>query len=298
MRTVVLGAGGQLGTELVAELRRRGQAVVGLSRQELDINNNRAIEQTLQDHSPAWVINSAAYNHVDLAEQEPEVAMRTNGLAVRSLAVACRKHRAVLMHFSTDHVFDGKKEAPYVEQDLPSPPSCYGVSKLAGELYAQACLDKLHIIRVAGVFGPAGRHTNRGNFPELILRKAAEGSPLKVVEDLFATPTYAPALASRSIDLLERNAFGLFHIGGGTLISWYQYALKILEASGLEADIQPINHRDFPTIARRPMHSGLSNKKIERLGLKKMPPLDKALRDYMDRRKQMKAPRTRPSTKT
>ena len=132
MRTVVLGAGGQLGTELVAELRRRGQTVVGLSRQELDITKEQAIERAFQDHSPAWVINSAAYNHVDLAEQEPEVAMRINGLAVRSLAAACRQHRAVLMHFSTDHVFDGKKEDHYVEEDLPSPPSAYGVFEVGG----------------------------------------------------------------------------------------------------------------------------------------------------------------------
>ena len=295
MRTVVLGAGGQLGTELVAELRRRGQTVVGLSRQELDITKEQAIERAFQDHSPAWVINSAAYNHVDLAEQEPEVAMRINGLAVRSLAAACRQHRAVLMHFSTDHVFDGKKEDHYVEEDLPSPPSAYGVSKLAGELYAQACLDKLYVVRVAGVFGPAGRYTSRGNFPELVLRKAAEGSPLRVVEDFFATPTYAPALASRSIDLLEAGVFGLYHLGGGTLVSWYQYALKILAASGLEADIQPTNHREFSTPARRPMRSGLSNAKIERLGVAKMPPLEEALADYMQRRKQVKAPRAHHS---
>ena len=170
-----------------------------------------------------------------------------------------------------------------------------GFSKLAGELYAQACLDKLYVVRVAGVFGPAGRYTSRGNFPELVLRKAAEGSPLRVVEDFFATPTYAPALASRSIDLLEAGVFGLYHLGGGTLVSWYQYALKILAASGLEADIQPTNHREFSTPARRPMRSGLSNAKIERLGVAKMPPLEEALADYMQRRKQVKAPRAHHS---
>ena len=123
-------------------------------------------------------------------------------------------------------------------------------------------------------------------------RKAAH---LRVVEDFFATPTYAPVLASRSIDLLERSAFGLYHIGGGTLVSWYQYALKILAAGDLEADIQPTNHREFSTPARRPMRSGLSNAKIERLGLAKMPPLDEALADYMERRKQVKTPRAHHS---
>ena len=98
------------------------------------------------------------------------------------------------MHFSTDHVFDGDKGEPYMEEDAPNPPSAYAVSKLAGELYARASLEKLYVVRVAGVFGPAGRYTRRGNFPELVIRKAEEHSPLKVVKDFFATPTYAPAL--------------------------------------------------------------------------------------------------------
>ena len=288
MRALVLGAGGQLGTELVAEMRRRGHSVVGLGRQELDITSQAAVEQALEKHAPGWVINSAAYNQVDLAEKEPLLALKINGLAVRTIAMACQAAGATLMHFSTDHVFDGEKGTPYTEEDLPNPPSSYGISKRAGELYALAYSRELFLVRVAGVFGPAGRHTNRGNFPELVLKKAAEKSPLNVVDDFFASPTYAPALASRCIDLLEKAPFGLYHIGGGLTISWYDYALKILEVAGLDAPIQPTNHREFRTPARRPRRSALSNAKMESLGLAPMPPLEDALREYMELRKHVR----------
>lgn len=288
MRVLVLGSGGQLGTEIVSELRRGGMSVVGLGRDELDITDEDAIHSCFTRHKPGWVINTAAYNYVDLAEKEAEKAMRVNGVAVYYLAIACRERGATLMHFSTDHVFDGKKVEPYVEEDTPNPPSVYGVSKLAGEMYARASLEQHYVIRVAGVFGPAGRYTKRGNFPELILSKALASEPLKVVEDFFATPTYAPALASRCVDLLENGKFGLYHIGGGVKISWYHYALKILTAAGLEADIQPTNHREFKTPARRPRNAELSNAKVESLGLPKMPSLEIALSEYMKFRQSMR----------
>jgi len=290
LRALVLGAGGQLGVEIVSELQRRGHQVAVLRREQLDITRPEAVERAFEQQQPDWVINCAAYNKVDLAEKEPEVAMKVNGLAVRSIAVACHKRGATLLHFSTDHVFDGAKKTPYAEEDPPNPPSAYAISKLAGELYARAYCEKLFLVRVAGVFGPAGRFTHHSNFPELILRKAVEGSPLRVVEDFFATPTYAPALASRSIDLVERAPHGLYHMGGGTPISWYQYALKILETASLRADIQPTNHRDYVTLAQRPRQAALSNAKIESVGLEKMPPLDEALKDYMKRRERVKPP--------
>jgi len=290
LRTLVLGAGGQLGAEIVAELRRREYTVAALGRRQLDITDRDAVERTFQEHQPQWVINCAAYNKVDLAEKEPEIAMKINGLAVRNLAAACRNSKATFLHFSTDHVFDGAKGAPYVEEDAPNPPSSYAVSKLAGEFYARALCESLYLVRVAGVFGPAGRYTAHSNFPELVLRRATEGAPLRVVDDFFATPTYAPALASRCLDLFERAPYGLYHIGGGTAISWYRYALKILEVAGMQADIQPANRESYPTPARRPQQAALSNAKVEKLGIAPMPSLEDALRDYMERRERLTPP--------
>lgn len=284
MKALVLGAHGQLGTELMRLLAARGWEAVGLGRQELDITRAELVEQAVRLHHPDALINAAAYNPVDVAEKEPLAAMQVNGLAVRHMAVCCRQSGARLMHFSTDHVFDGAKTTPYTEADTPRPVSAYGVSKLAGELYAQAYLDNCYVVRTAGVFGVAGRTTNRGNFPELMLRMAGEGRAIRVVEDFYASPTYAPALAARSVDLLDKAPPGLYHIGGGCEISWYAYALTIFDQAGIRAEITPTNEKEYTTPARRPKYSVLSNAKMEAAGIEPMPPLEEAIRDYLKNR--------------
>lgn len=284
MKAIVLGAGGQLGVELEAEFSRRGHSTLGFNRRQLDITVAEAVEAAIARHEPEWVLNSAAYNYVDLAEKEHEKAMAVNGFAVRNIALACQRHGAKLLHYSTDHVFSGHKGAPYTEEDCPAPPSAYAVSKLAGEGYALAYCEDALVLRVAGVFGPAGQHTPRGNFPELVLKKARAGEELRVVDDVSSTPTYAVPLAARSLDLLEQGGSGVFHIAGGETITWYSYALKVLQAAGLEAKVSPTNHREFVTPARRPRHSSLSNAKMEAAGLAPMPGLDESLKDYLKRR--------------
>ncbi len=280
-RAVVFGNLGQLGLELVRELRSRGYQVHGFDKAELDITDRAAVEQRLASLDPAVVFNAAAYNQVDVAEVEPEAAFAVNALAVRNIALGCRQIGALMVHYSTDYVFDGCAGRPYTEEDAPHPLGAYGISKLAGEWCAQAYLDRLIIIRTSGVFGPGGLHTARGNFIELMLRLAGQGAPIRVVEDHVASPTYAPALAARSIDLVEKGAAGLFHIGGGTPISWFDWARMIFRAAGLEPELRPTNEREFRTPARRPKFSALSNAKIERLGLQPMPPLEEALRSYL-----------------
>jgi dTDP-4-dehydrorhamnose reductase len=229
-------------------------------------------------------LNSAAYNKVDLAESQPEAAFRVNALAVRNLALACRNARAKLVHYSTDYVFDGAAGQPYQETDTTHPVSAYGVSKLAGELYAQAYLTDALVIRTCGVFGPYGARTPHGNFVETMLRLAKGGNPIKVVEDFVASPTYAPALAARTADLVDAKASGVFHIGGGTPISFYDWAGKIFFAAGLEPPLKPTNEKEFPTPARRPKYSALSNQKMESLGIAPMPTLDEAIADYLSKR--------------
>jgi dTDP-4-dehydrorhamnose reductase len=158
------------------------------------------------------------------------------------------------------------------------------VSKLAGELYAQAYLDRPLIIRTSGVFGPGGLHTARGNFIELMLRLSASGKPIRVVEDHFASPTYAPMLAARSVDLVERNLGGVYHVGGGTAISWFEYARLIFRVAGLNPELRATNEREYRTAARRPRFSALSNARMESAGLDPMPPLDECVRDYFVQR--------------
>jgi dTDP-4-dehydrorhamnose reductase len=227
------------------------------------------------------VVNTAAYNMVDVAENEPLAAFQVNALAVRNIALACRQAGAKLVHFGTDYVFDGTKGRAYTEEDTPHPLGAYAVSKLAGELYARAYLDDVLVLRTSGVFGPAGLRTARGNFVELMLRLAGQTEPIRVVEDMVASPTYAPALAFCTAELVERGARGLFHAGGGTAISWFDYAKLIFQCAGLEPEVRATSDREYRTPARRPRYSALSNAKIEKLGVAAMPPLETAIRSYL-----------------
>src|ERR1017187_5823475 len=231
-RAVVFGNVGQLGVELTSELEQRGYEVFGSDRSQLDITERAVVEQHLAEVDPQVVFNAAAHNQVDVAEQEPQAAYLVNALAVRNVALACRQVNARLVHYSTDYVFDGRAGRPYTEDDRPHPLGAYAVSKLAGELYAQAYLESPLIIRTSGVFGPGGLHTARGNFVEAMLRLAGAGQPIRVVEDHVASPTYAPLLAARTIDLVERNLTGVVHVGGGAPVSWFRYAQIVFEVAG------------------------------------------------------------------
>ena len=264
----------------------RGYEVDGFERTKVDISDASAVEHTLAHADPALVLNAAAYNQVDVAETEPLPAYIANGLAVRNLAMACRQVDAQFVHFSTDYVFDGTAGRAYTEQDRPHPLGAYGVSKLAGELYARAYLEKPLVIRTSGVFGPGGLKTARGNFIELMLRLAANKRPIRVVEDHVASPTYAPLLAARTADLVERKQHGIFHVGGGTPISWFDYAKLIFRTAGLQPALQPTNEREYRTAARRPKYSALSNAKMESCGIEPLPPLDKAVEMYLKAREQ------------
>jgi dTDP-4-dehydrorhamnose reductase len=283
-KVLILGSGGQLGVELFREFSNRGYPVTGFQRNELDITDAAAVERTVAMLDPGIVVNAAAYNQVDVAEKEPLAAYQVNALAVRNLAVACRQIDALLVHFSTDYVFDGTKGSPYVETDATHPLGAYAVSKLGGELYAQAYLDHPLIVRTSGVFGPGGLNTARGNFIELMLRLAKSGQTIRVVEDHVASPTYAPVLAARTADLVEKKARGVFHIGGGTPVSWFEYARTIFRLAGVDPELRPTNEREYRTAARRPKYSALSNAKMESLGIEPFPSMETAIKSYLQLR--------------
>jgi dTDP-4-dehydrorhamnose reductase len=254
--------------------------VDGYERRQIDVCDPAKVEEVLAQFDPAVVFNAAAYNQVDVAEREPQAAYMANALAVRNLALACRQIDARLVHYSTDYVFDGTLGRPYRETDTTHPMGAYAVSKLAGELYAQAYLERPLIIRTSGVYGPAGRSTNRGNFVEVMLRLAKSGQPIRVVQDLVASPAYAPLLASRSIDLLALGQAGIFHVGGGTPISWFDFASIIFKTAGVHPELHATTGREYRTEAQRPRYSALSNQKMEAAGVAPMPSMEEAVEAY------------------
>jgi len=289
-RAVVFGAAGQLGIELVRELQSRGYVTAGFDRGEVDITDGAAVESAVAGHGADVVFNCAAYNQVDVAEREPEAAFQVNAFAVRHMALACRQADARLVQFSTDYVFDGFARHPYAEDDHPHPLSAYAVSKLTGEAYARAYLENALIVRTSGVYGPGGRNTARGNFVELMMRLASSRQPIRVVEDHVASPTFAPLLAARAADLVERGQTGVLHIGGGTPITWFQFARLIFQTAGMDPLVLATNQREYRTAARRPQYSALSNAKMERLGLEPMPSIADALVEYFAQRPAIAAP--------
>jgi dTDP-4-dehydrorhamnose reductase len=286
-KVIVFGGGGQLGVELCREFERRDWTVVRFDRQGeqgLDITDPQKVEEAVAATDPKVVVNAAAYNQVDIAENEPLIAYQTNALAVRNLAMACRQADAQLVHYSTDYVFDGTKGSAYVETDPTHPLGAYAVSKLGGELYAQAYLKNPLIIRTSGVFGPGGMFTPRGNFVEVMLRMAKANHPIRVVHDHVASPSYAPAMAERTVDMVERKMHGVYHLGGGEPISWYDYAKLIFELAGLSPALQATDEREYRTAARRPKFSALSNSKLDASGITPMPKFRDAVRTYLDAR--------------
>jgi dTDP-4-dehydrorhamnose reductase len=288
-KAIVFGKAGQLGVELVQVLEGRGWRVQAYDRGEIDVTRAAQVEDAIARQMPAIVINATAYNMVDVAEREPEAAFAGNALAVRNIALACRQADAQLVHFSTDYVFDGRLGRAYTEDDAPHPLGAYAVSKLAGELYAQAYLESPLIIRTSGVYGPGGLSTARGNFLETMLRLTRRNEPIRVVEDYVASPTYAPALASRTLDMIDRRLTGIYHAGGGTAISWFDFARIIFEEAGLNPELRPTTEREHRTPARRPCYSALSNAKMEAAGIAPMPSVREAVRAYMSARERVVA---------
>ena len=192
---------------------------------------------------PDAVINCAAYNFVDRAEDEADAAFAVNVRGVRELAEVCRDLGCVLVHFSTDYVFglDASRRTPYAAADAPGPLSLYGLSKLAGEYVVRALCPRHFVVRTCGLYGLSGTGGKGGNFVETMLRLAAQGKPLRVVADQVCTPTYTVDLAEAVVALLETEAYGLHHLTSGGQCSWYDFARTIFELEGVRVDLTAIS---------------------------------------------------------
>jgi dTDP-4-dehydrorhamnose reductase len=280
-RAVVLGAAGQLGRAVADELRRRGVDVLAADRRRADLTDTQAIEALAVRFGAATVYNCAAYTDVDGCESEPEAALEINGRAPARLAAAlprtCR-----LIHVSTDYVFDGRGRRPYREEDTTAPGTAYGRSKLDAE---QAVADAGGlVVRTSWVFGPEGR-----NFVSAIAARLGRGDPLRVVSDQIGCPTYAPYLARALVDLHAAGAAGIVHYCNAPATSWHGFAVGIVGALGLNAEVEPIATADLPRPAVRPAYSVLDVARFESITNRRVEEWAAGLDDYFERLGQGKA---------
>lgn len=274
----LLGSNGQLGRELAAVLPEENTRC--LTRQEADIASAGQVTRLLHGLKPSLVINCTAYNLVDKAEDESDAAFAVNAFGVRELALACATLNATLVHFSTDYVFglEGFRNEPYRESDAPGPVSTYGISKLTGECFVRAMCPQHYIIRTCGLYGKHGAGGKGTNFVETMLRLAKAGKPLKVVEDQVLTPTSARDVARAVPRLLEDCPFGVYHLTNSGQCSWYDFAAKIFQLSGIEADLSPTTSTTYGSRAARPCYSVLGT---EHAAAPRLRSWQEALQEYL-----------------
>ncbi|MHA2621270.1 MAG: dTDP-4-dehydrorhamnose reductase [bacterium JZ-2024 1] len=280
MKVLLIGANGQLGTELRAECERMRWRVTPLTRDLLDIRDPHSIRKWLETVRPDWVINTAAYHRTDECEEHPEEAFDVNATAVFHLARETVKLGARLMHFSTDYVFDGTKRTPYSEEDIPNPLSVYGASKYAGELLARMGSREALVIRTSGMFGRKGSKEKGGNFIDRIVARARLGEPLKVVADVRFSPTYARDLAVFAVRLIKKKVTGIYHIVNQGETTWFEFAQAALTALGVSAEVQPVTLSELKPKATRPLYSVLGMNKLKSLGIGLPRFWNEALADY------------------
>ncbi len=278
MKIALLGANGQLGRDLQQVLS--DHIVVPFTRDDFDVLDHVGTRAAISEARPTVILNTTAYHRVDDCESNVEMAYQANALAVLNLVRIANDLEAVLVHISTDYVFDGKSLVPYTEESEPMPLSVYGNSKLAGEYLVRSGARKYFLIRTSGLYGNAGSRGRGGNFVETMLAKARNREGIQVVNDQVLTPTYTVDVAHQIAAILTTAHYGLFHMTNEGSCSWYEFALRIFQLAGVDADVTPTTSDLYKTPAIRPRYSVLENARLKSLGLNRMRNWREALAAY------------------
>ena len=281
MKVIVTGATGQLGTDVVNNLRSNGHDVMACDRNEMDITDLTQCQQVIGQYQPDVVIHCAAYTAVDVAESDIDGAYKVNAVGTRNIAVAAESIGSKLIYISTDYVFDGTSEAPYHEYDNTNPQSIYGKSKRAGEVLVQSLSSRFFIIRTSWVYGQHGN-----NFVKTMLRLGQEKPSLKVVHDQKGSPTYTVDLANFLIELMETEKYGVYHASNSGACTWFEFTQAIFEEArqlGLNiiANPEPCTTDEFPRPAHRPANSVMEHLSIRTNGFKDIRPWREGLKEFL-----------------
>ena len=287
MRILVTGKNGQLGKsihKLVANTEQTDDFVF-VGREELDLSSKSSITNYFNNNDKFnIIINCAAYTAVDKAEEEQELANQVNHLAVEQLARIANQQKAKLIYISTDYVFDGESDKPYIEIDKTNPINVYGASKYLGEIFVKNCLSQHYIVRTSSLYGIRGAKGKKENFIDTIAKSGKQRKCFEVVDDVYMSPTYTKDLAVMIGEIVENDLpFGIYHLSNKGSCSWFEFAKNILKFLGINGQIKPIKAKDFEGGARRPKSTVLANTKIESLGFK-MRTWEKALEEFIGER--------------
>ena len=282
MKIAVIGANGQLGTDVGMAFRENGDDVHELNHGQMDISEENVTIGLLRRIMPDILVNTAAMHNVEACEADPAKSFAVNGIGARNLAMASQKLGFTLMHISTDYVFDGHKQSPYVESDNPRPLNVYGNTKLSGELFIQAIAAKHFILRVSAIYGENPCRAKGGlNFVNLMLKLAQERDAVRVVDDEFISPTYTKDIASQIVRMANCSSYGLYHATSQGSCSWHAFAREIFKLTDAPVKLHIAQPGDFPVKVPRPFYSVLDNQALRENKLDTMPHWQDALKRYL-----------------
>jgi len=274
-RILVTGAQGQLGSDIIKRLKQQDYIPLGVDIAEMDLTDPAAITTVTTALQPDAIIHCGAYTQVDLAEDQPDLCHQINSEATRILATYASQADIPILYISTDYIFDGTKPTPYTEADTPNPINTYGITKLAGEQHIQALTTKHFIVRISWVFGINGQ-----NFVKTMLRLAQTHPEINIVADQIGAPTYTVDLAKLLLEMLTSTQYGIYHATNEGSCSWYDFAKEIFHQFNLNVKINPITTNQFPTQAKRPQNSRLSQQKLINADFTPLPPWQEALKNW------------------
>lgn len=277
MKVLVTGVKGQLGHDVVNELKKRGHVAVGTDVEEMDITDGKKVHEVMQKEKPDAVIHCAAYTAVDAAEEQVEFCRKINATGTENIAKECKDLDCKMLYLSTDYVFNGEGERPWEPDDKREPLNVYGVTKYEGELAVEKYVQKYFTVRIAWVFGVNGK-----NFIKTMLKLGETHQDINVVDDQIGSPTYTYDLSRLLVDMIETERYGRYHATNEGLCSWYEFAKEIFRQAGMDVNVHPVTSEEFPSKAKRPHNSRMSKEKLTENGFCRLPAWEDALKRYLE----------------
>ncbi len=276
MKVLVTGVKGQLGFDVMNELKKRGLEAVGADIEEMDITDEESVNRFIMAAKPDAVIHCAAYTAVDAAEENEDICRRVNADGTRNIAKVCKELDCKMIYISTDYVFDGQGSRPWEPDEERHPLNVYGQTKYEGELAVQELLEKYFIVRIAWVFGVNGK-----NFVKTMLNLAQTHDTLTVVNDQYGSPTYTYDLARLLVDMVQTDKYGIYHATNEGICTWYEFACEIFKQANVAVKVLPVSAAEYRAKAKRPENSRMSKEKLTENGFERLPSWQDALGRYL-----------------